>query len=234
MSFLWVITLMTALCSATTQKLMDGNDTIFWNGTGALEQYLAMDNPLYSYENTGVSIEGVNVHGAWKGYILNMTSGSWLNESIVDHVIWWHYIVVIIPKELDSTEVAFFWTACADPGSNTNPSDLPKADWDDVIIGSFFATHGKIPSIVIYTNPNAPIVFSDDPNHKKRSSDSLLAYSFHETMFHPSMPPLFFPMYVILYYLCSPLSRVTVNVFFSDIVFLLCVTSENWTITNIL
>ena len=172
------------------------NDTTYWNGTSALEQYLALSNPLYSYEDLGVTIEGVSEHGTWKGYILNMTSGSWLNESIVDHVIWWHHIVVIMPTEIETTEMAFFWTACADPGSNTNPSDLPKFDSDDVIITAFFATHSRMPGIVIYTNPNAPIVFADDPKQKKRSSDSLLAYSFHETMRYPSMEPLFFPMYV--------------------------------------
>jgi len=54
--------------------------TVVWSAP--LDDYVFGNNPLYNWTDTGLTIEGVNIHGTWKGYILNMTSGSWLNESI--------------------------------------------------------------------------------------------------------------------------------------------------------
>ena len=46
---------------------------------------------------------------------------------------------------------------------------------------------------VIYTNPNQPIVWANDPQQKHRSNDALLSYSLNQSMWY-GYPPLFFPM----------------------------------------
>ena len=162
-------------------------------GPQNLFDYISESDPLYTYNDTGVTFEGANEHGLYKGYILNMTSGQYLNASIVSRYIWWHYIVIIIPKqELATTEHAFFWTASANAGS-CDSNKLPNAESDDVLIASYIATHARIPCMVIFTNPSQPIIWNNDPTKKKRSNDALLAYSFNQTMFF-GYPPLFFPM----------------------------------------
>ena len=41
-------------------------------------------------------------------YVLNVTSQMWLNDSIMDRPIWWHYAVLIVPKvKLISTLYTF-------------------------------------------------------------------------------------------------------------------------------
>ena len=162
-----------------------------------LQQYVFAEDQLYSYTDLHHEFVGATNHGLYTAHVINMTSGSFLNASIVDHVIWWHHVVIIIPNPTDgppaSLEKAFFWTACADPGSNTHPSDLPNEFDLDVLIAAEVATQSNLIAFVIFTNPNAPIVFSDDPTKKHRSSDALLAYSLHESMFY-GYPPIFFPM----------------------------------------
>lgn len=34
------------------------------------------------------------------GYVLNMTSQKWLDESIVTRPIWWHILVVVVPDNV--------------------------------------------------------------------------------------------------------------------------------------
>ena len=161
--------------------------------TSPLEEYVFADDPLFEWTDLNHRFEGATNHGVYTAHVINMTSGTFLNASIVNHVIWWHYIVVIIPNSIVSTEKAFYWTACADAGSNTNPANLPDALDDDVVIAAEISTQSNLISFVIYTNPNQPIVWADDPSQKHRSNDALLAYSLHESMFY-GYPPLFFPM----------------------------------------
>lgn len=163
--------------------------------TKPLFDYIAIEDPLYSWDDIGHSFLGATNHGAYRAHVINMTSGSFLNESIVDHVIWWHYIVLITPLDhpLASTEEAFFWTACADPGTNSDPSSLPDATDLDVLIAAEVVTLTHIPTFVIFTNPNQPIVWTDDPQHRHRTSDALLAMSFYESI-RMGYPPIFFPM----------------------------------------
>ena len=102
------------------------------NASSPFEEYVFAGDPLYSWTDLRHSFVGATNHGAYTAHVINMTSGSFLNASIVDHVIWWHHIVVIVPNprsgSLASTEKAFFWTACADAGSNSHPSTLPNAE----------------------------------------------------------------------------------------------------------
>lgn len=32
-------------------------------------------------------------------YVLNVTSQTWLSDDVMDRSIWWHYAVLIVPKE---------------------------------------------------------------------------------------------------------------------------------------
>merc|ERR1719473_27114 len=68
-----------------------------------LDDYVWEPDEHYSWVDTGEVITGRSVDGShhWTGYILNMTSQQWLTPEDVTQSIWWHYLVVIVPDNVD-------------------------------------------------------------------------------------------------------------------------------------
>ena len=58
-------------------------------------------NP-YKYSDTDPRIS----EKQWTGFILNMTSQTWLTKDDSDRSVWWHILVVIIPK-IQHTDFSF-------------------------------------------------------------------------------------------------------------------------------
>lgn len=70
-----------------------------------LDDYVNKPDDHYSYTDTGYR---VNTIGA-TGYVLNMTSQKWLDESIVSCSVWYHTLTVFIPDNLTQPEYGFLW-----------------------------------------------------------------------------------------------------------------------------
>ena len=64
----------------------------------ALDDYVAMTDSHYFYEQVGDAVYDGDTFT--RGYILDLTSQAWRESSEVDHVIWNHWVTVIVP-ELD-------------------------------------------------------------------------------------------------------------------------------------
>ena len=68
--------------------------------------YVAKDDPTYKWEDTGVRIHGEvpSLKGIIKytGYVLNLTSQTWLSEAESDRPIWTHNLVVIVPENYNA------------------------------------------------------------------------------------------------------------------------------------
>eukprot|EP01084_Bolivina_argentea_P002587 4784_1 len=112
-----------------------------------------------------------------------MTSGVYLNDTVITRSLWWHFITIIVPSNMNNTSHpsnAFLWVASANSGSNTNYNKYPSFDTDDIILGSYISCHIKMPVIVLFTNPNQPIKWYDDPTNKNRKNTALLCYSIYE------------------------------------------------------
>ena len=66
-----------------------------------LDDYVAKDDGVYSYYDTGLVLEGMSPRGGvptpWKGYVLNMTSQQWLTPEDSTQPVWWHILVVVVP-----------------------------------------------------------------------------------------------------------------------------------------
>jgi len=77
-------------------------------GIECVKAYVNLPDPSYGWYDTGVRLNGVDETSSvsWTGYVLNMTSQTWLTAEDVSHPLWWHILVVIIPSNLDTTDWA--------------------------------------------------------------------------------------------------------------------------------
>ena len=69
----------------------------------SMEDYVESTKDEFSYK-----IEDVIYEDDWTGYHIKMISGEWLNSKKVDQVEWWHYVDIIIPKEVQTTSGIMF------------------------------------------------------------------------------------------------------------------------------
>ncbi|KAG7491228.1 hypothetical protein MATL_G00000740 [Megalops atlanticus] len=158
----------------------------------ALDRYVSAFDPHYSYT---VLDHLTRREEEFTSYVLNMTSLKWLNESVVDRAVWWHYVRVTVPHHITPglEDSAFLFI---DGGSNraappTYPSLL------QALIGAFAVSAGTV-SACVSQIPNQPLSFLQDVAGKRtRSEDSLMAYTWwHFLNNHTDEPDwlLLFPM----------------------------------------
>lgn len=69
-----------------------------------LDDYVNTPDPVYNY----TLIKEYDM-GLYKIHILNMTSLRWLNETYFDNPVWWHYLAVVVPKQILRPDAAFLW-----------------------------------------------------------------------------------------------------------------------------
>ena len=69
----------------------------------SMEDYVESTKDEFSYK-----IEDIIYEDDWTGYHIKMISGEWLNSKKVDQVEWWHYVDIIIPKEVQTTSGIMF------------------------------------------------------------------------------------------------------------------------------
>lgn len=150
-----------------------------------LDDYVWAEDPHYSWVDTGEVIEGRSVDGShhWKGYILNMTSQQWLTPEDVTQSIWWHYLIVIIPDNVDYTRNATLWIT---GWKNTDPMPTAK-DEDMVLAGALAMGTGTITG-ALFQIPNEKVVFSSDPEQMERSEDAIIAFTWDHFIKDPSDP----------------------------------------------
>ena len=161
--------------------------------------YVAMPEPSYGWEDTGVWYDTVL---GGKAYKLNVTSVKWLDMDrykvvggIGDHSVWKHEVIVIEPRKILSRNTTLFYLASATAGCmNDKPITNPFQNVDTAF-GDVLAQESGLITVVAFQVPNCYMVFADDPDQKHRNEDSQLAWSLG--MFLESLNPLdmlIFPM----------------------------------------
>ncbi|RYY33588.1 hypothetical protein EON62_04110 [archaeon] len=148
-------------------------------------------NPQYTWFDTGVRL---NEGGDWTGYMLNMTSGTWLTPNDTNAYLWSHQLLVVIPKTVtpNFNNAAALWIT---GGSRT--SGVPGEFDEDVLVCASLATSTGTVCSVLYQVPYQPIVFAADPLHKSRSEDAAVGFTWLQYMlYHNDQPEwiLYFPM----------------------------------------
>ncbi|KAK7003107.1 autocrine proliferation repressor protein A-like isoform X1 [Biomphalaria glabrata] len=156
--------------------------TLTWLGISAtpLDDYVNTPDPHYTYTLLS-RVEGPN----YSLHILNMTSQKWLTEQVTQKPIWWHYVSIIIPKQIVYTDTAFMWI---DGGSNT---DQVPTENDEFINGiTAFSVFTGAVAATIKQIPNQPTVFMDDPTMKRRVEDGIIAWTWKEFLANGSNPEI--------------------------------------------
>ncbi|XP_078662816.1 autocrine proliferation repressor protein A-like [Branchiostoma floridae x Branchiostoma belcheri] len=106
-------------------------------------------------------------------------------EEDVDRTIWWHWLTVTVPDNITHPEAAFLFL---DEGSNDNPESLPSHHDNFISLAQMFAVSTGSVGANLKQIPNQHILFKKDPLQKRRSEDSLLAYSWRLFLDHPDQP----------------------------------------------
>ena len=69
-------------------------------GFQCLYNYVHKPDDTYKYEDTGKRIMAKD----YTGYLVNMTSQTWLTSKDSDRPVWWHILVIIVPKKIQHTD----------------------------------------------------------------------------------------------------------------------------------
>ncbi len=134
--------------------------------------------------------------------MLNMTSQRWLTDAdFAPHSpsksLWWHYLVVIVPNAVQWTRNASLYIT---GGGNDNPSDLPKAGDEDIVVAGTLAMANQIicgclfqVCILIASFVDAPFVqLLVSETHDSAPSALCLTSSHSFGKFHGDLASLFF------------------------------------------
>ena len=127
----------------------------------ALDRYVAAPDPAYSYKLVD-TIKGAG----HTGYVLEMTSQSWLTEKEVDKPVWKHWMTIVRPDEVGTSKAMLMISG----GSNARPA--PKTI-SPIIAQVAINTKSVVAELRMV--PNQPLTFVGDG--KPRSEDALIAFT---------------------------------------------------------
>lgn len=171
------------LCALSlTAATARGGFTMLDDPTTLLDKFVQEPDPSYKY-------------AVWKtekaqGYTLllvNMTSQTWLNEQVVSHPVWNHFLLLCVPD--DAHLLVKNHALMMIQGNNMN--QIPKMN-DEYIVPICQTTQSI--AAALFNIPEQPLQFPGDVE-TKRSEDSLMAYSWYQFMKSGDYHwPVLFPM----------------------------------------
>ena len=109
-------------------------------------------------------VSGPDYHGA----VLELTSQRWTTETeLPGHELWKHWLTVIVPDKVSHDKAFLYITG----GKNSDPAPTKAVD-------RFAKLAVETNSVVVELDdvPNQPLTFADDPAHKARVEDEIIAY----------------------------------------------------------
>ena len=168
-SFLVLALCQSVVLSTTTKEKSKIQEAC--EGFQCLHNYVHTPDPAYKYSDTGRRIS----EKQWTGYILNMTSQTWLTKHDSDRSVWWHILVVIIPKKIQHTDFGFLWITGGDNKNGGGGGYDGKNE--DIIVAAYQAVHNGIVAAALFQVPNQPVLFKTDPIQKQRSEDATIAFT---------------------------------------------------------
>lgn len=119
-------------------------------------------------------------------HVLNLTSQYWKNDSWSDAREWYHYLHVMIPKEIEFTEGSILWIEGGRRGGTP-----PTVD-NNVFLGVLSEICQEVKGIVsmLQMIPYQPIVYGNDPEQKRRTEDDSIAYTWRQYIDNPEDPEI--------------------------------------------
>jgi PhoPQ-activated pathogenicity-related protein len=135
---------------------------------GPLADYVNAPNPAFNWVNMNHTYE-------WPyatGYLLNLTSQEWLTPADSSQPIWWHYMVVVVPKTPKFKDSALLWIT-----GGHNYDGIPDITSQDLKVSSDIANVTNTVVVALFQIPNEPISFPTDPAHPGLTEDGLIAFT---------------------------------------------------------
>jgi len=156
-------------------------------GYDCLKEYVDKPDPNYAWHDTGIRIDGFDpLHiKRWTGYVLNFTSQQWLTPEDSSQSLWWHLLIIVIPKEIQYPDTPFMWIT----GGNNDNDDIPKPLDTDLLVTGDVAVQTKTIGAALFKVPNQPIEFPGDPLNKRRKEDGIIAYTWWHYLLDPDANP---------------------------------------------
>jgi PhoPQ-activated pathogenicity-related protein len=142
-----------------------------------LFQYVNRPDHHYKYVDTGYRLEN-KTGSTWTGYVLNMTSQQWMNDSVVSVSVWTHQVVVIVPSTVRYPNISAIYATGGKIEHNADGP--PKILSEDIIIPALLSEATGTICATLYQVPEEPIVFASDPSKKQRIEDAFVAYTWVE------------------------------------------------------
>jgi len=137
----------------------------------ALDDYVAKPDANYTYVQ--VSPASFDSSTYTNGYVLQLTSQAWRDASAVDHVVWKHWVTVIVPQSVMMLGPVKDTALLMVGGGN---SDDPAPTIDPRLRQLAAATRAVV--VEMTAVPNQPLQFADQP--AALTEDQIIAYSWHK------------------------------------------------------
>jgi PhoPQ-activated pathogenicity-related protein len=150
------------LCAAISFSLFAQNQSGHQRPSQtALDRYVAAPDSHYSWKLVD-TVDG----GAFRAYVLELTSQQYLTEKEVDRPIWKHWLTVIRPPHVNSSTGFLFITG----GNNrAGPPTKPEMSLVDTAV----TTKSIVSELRMV--PNQPLKFSE--SNRETSEDASIAYT---------------------------------------------------------
>ena len=127
----------------------------------AIDEYVAARDRAFDWRAMEIVLRD-----GYETVLIDMTSQRWLNKNEVDQTLWRHRLILTIPDQLHSTDIAFLYIS---GGSNTETPQRTSRDLVDQIALSTGTVVAELRQV-----PNQPLVFHEDG--EPRYEDNLIAY----------------------------------------------------------
>ena len=167
-----ILALVAALSNAEDQFDIAADPTKIIDYKKVMADYVNKPTPKYSYQLLSeFTVTGATV------YVLNMTSVEWLPEEFGYRALWFHYLEVVVPTNLDkSLKEAFVYITNGD-----TTDGLPTGDPITIAM----ATVGKTIGVTVKMIPNQPLTYANDPLHQVRVEDGIIGYAWKHIVDFP-------------------------------------------------
>jgi len=153
------------LVFVSCQQQRDVQEVQEINASELLKAYVHAPDPDFSYEII-VSEEGEK----YDYHVIRMVSQNWLSKDLVDQTEWWHWVSMVVPKELPF-ETGMMWI-----GGGSRDSKLPENP-EPLILEAATRTNSIVAQI--HNVPFQPLVFSND-TFGERYEDAIIAYGWRK------------------------------------------------------
>jgi len=150
------------LLAAATVAVLLSAAPAFAKGPNALDAYVAKPDPSYGWK-----VVAIHKGEGFRAAVLELTSQTWTANKDVDATVWKHWLTVIIPDNLSHKD-AFLYITGGDKG---DPAPAKPADRFAKLATDTGSVVAELDDV-----PNQPLTFGQDPAHKARVEDEIIAY----------------------------------------------------------